>query len=258
MHSDSRSDSARYYDLNPNLPNDLPFYKRLISSKELRVLELGCGTGRILIPLSSECAYIHGIDRSESMIDICKHKLESLGISHGKAEVQVGNIAQFHLHQKFDLIIAPFRVLQNLEFDDDVVGLFESIKIHLAALGSCVLNAFRPYAEPETIRRDWVSKTEQVEWQVTYEDGKLVCSSMRTRIDKERLVVYPEMIYRKFKGSEVVDEARMSIAMRCYYPDELISLIQRAGFHIIRKWGGYQNQEYGSGPELVVQFERGG
>ena len=42
---DIRTDAARYYDLDPDVPDDLPFYRNLVPSKDARVLELGCGTG---------------------------------------------------------------------------------------------------------------------------------------------------------------------------------------------------------------------
>ncbi len=70
----------------------------------------------------------------------------------------------------------------------------------------------------------------------------------------DRLVLYPELVYRRYRGATLVDEAILGIAMRCYYPDELEQLILRHGFEIIRRWGGYAGERYGAGPELVLQF----
>ena len=42
--------------------------------------------------------------------------------------------------------------------------------------------------------------------------------------------------------------------MRCYYPDEFEALIVDHGFEIVGRWGGYQGEPYGEGPELVLQF----
>ena len=66
---DIRVEAAQYYDLQPG-PDDISFYKNLISSKDADVLELGCGTGRVLSRLSGRCRYIHGIDLSEAMLSI--------------------------------------------------------------------------------------------------------------------------------------------------------------------------------------------
>jgi len=251
---DTRSQAARYYDLNPNFPNDLPFYEQLLPGKKSRVLELGCGTGRVLISLSSLCEHIHGIDLSEAMVSICRNKLRARGIPDSTARVEVGDITAFALGTQFDLVIAPFRVLQNLERDDHVDGLFQCIRRHLAPHGTCVLNAFNPYADAETIRRTWVSDEEKIEWEVPFADGKLTCSSVRARIDRDRMILYPEMVYRLQETNLVKDEARMQLVMRCYYPDQLRSLIESRGFTIVNAWGGYHNEPYGKGPELVIQF----
>ena len=45
--------------------------------------------------------------------------------------------------------------------------------------------------------------------------------------------------------------------MRCYYPEELVHLVERHGFEIVDTWGGYASEPYGSGNELVVAMRRG-
>ncbi len=67
---DFRLEAAKYYDLQP-FPDDVQFYENLISSNTVDVLELGCGTGRVLSRLANRCRYIHGIDQSETMLAIC-------------------------------------------------------------------------------------------------------------------------------------------------------------------------------------------
>lgn len=52
----------------------------------------------------------------------------------------------------------------------------------------------------------------------------------------------------------MLDEATLRIAMRCYYPDELVARIEAAGFQVTGRWGGYAGEVYGEGPELVVAF----
>src|SRR2546430_715853 len=131
MSTDTRAQAAKYYDLNPDIPADVPFYMGVIPSPGARILELGCGTGRILTPLAEKCGYIHGLDLSEAMVAVCRRKLDATGIAPTKAQVEVQDITNFALNQTFDLIIAPYRVLQNLETDGAVIGLFRCIRQHL-------------------------------------------------------------------------------------------------------------------------------
>lgn len=44
--------------------------------------------------------------------------------------------------------------------------------------------------------------------------------------------------------------------MRCYYPNEFKQLITNMGFTITGSWGGYNNEEYGVGPELVIELKK--
>lgn len=251
---DIRADAARFYDADPSHPHDVPFYISQVSVAGLRVLELGCGTGRLLLPLAQAGAHIHGVDLSDAMTTICRQKLQAAGILSDRASVSVGDISDFSLADRFDLIIAPFRVLQNLETDRQLDGLFECIATHLSKDGTCILNVFNPYAPSDVIIREWVSAEEQLEWEIAYGDGTLRRYCRNTRMSPEPLILYPDLIYRLYEGTMIVEEAVLSISMRCYYPDQFMSLIIEHGFEVIGQWGGYEGEAYGTGPELVIQF----
>jgi ubiquinone/menaquinone biosynthesis C-methylase UbiE len=133
MH-DLHAESAKFYDLAPNTPNDIPFYIDRVPSADSRVLELGCGTGRVAIPLAAHCAAILGLDHSEAMVRIARTKVMEAGLQD-RVRFVVGDISLFELGDHFDYIIAPFRVLQNLESDAEVVGLLRCIRAHLAPGG---------------------------------------------------------------------------------------------------------------------------
>jgi hypothetical protein len=77
-------------------------------------------------------------------------------------------------------------------------------------------------------------------------------------MDVERLVLYPELIYRRYEGETLAEESVLKIAMRCYYPDTFEKLIVDHGYTVLQRWGGYEGESYGQGPELVIQFGEGG
>lgn len=151
MGIDIRSDAAQYDDYSPSSPHDIPFYIRHLPSPQTKVLELGCGTGRVTIPLSQHCASLLGIDLSTVMIAICRQKLQRQEIPAAKVKVEDGDITDLDLGQKYDLIITPFRVFQNLETDGEVQGFFDTVRRHLAPQGTCILNVFNPKWDRETL-----------------------------------------------------------------------------------------------------------
>ena len=247
--------AAKYYDLQPNFPDDNPFYLRALPSPNAHVLELGCGTGRVLIPLSNACGYIHGLDSSEGMLTICQEKLRESGIPSTKAVAEFGDITDFDLGRKFDLIIAPFRVFQNLDAEDAVDGLLRCVRNHLLPDGTCILNAFMPNRPREQLLDSPVSQEEEFVWETEIDGKRLTRHDKRSAIDPGTMVLRIEMIYRLHDSYSVVDETVFKAVLRCYYPEEFLRLFVDHGFTIVNRWGGYDDEPWGKGPELVVQFK---
>jgi SAM-dependent methyltransferase len=256
MPIDIREAAAKYYDLQDNPSDDIPFYLARLPSPQARVLELGCGTGRVLLPLAHECGYIHGVDASAAMLSLCQQKLDQATLPPDRAQLTLGNITDFDLGRQFDLIIAPFRVLQNLATDAEVDGLFGCLRRHLAPGGTAILNIFRPALSPELMRQSWCTPDEHFRGETPLADGKrLVHYDRRPRLEPDPLVLYPELIYRLYSASgDLEDETVLRILMRCWYPAEFEDLITGHGFSILAQWGGYAGEAWGEGPELVIQF----
>ena len=257
MPIDIRTEAARYYDLSPGAPADIQFYRDKIASPQFVLLELGCGTGRVLLPLAKDCAYIHGVDVSEAMLSICREKLAKAGLPVTRARVEAGDITAIDLDRKFDLVIAPFRVFQNIETDVEVDGFFETVRKHLAPGGTCILNVFNPNRDPAGLRREWVTESEYLCWDKSVDGGRVTCHGRNVRMDPEKMILYPELIYRAYAGDDLAEEAVLRIVMRCYYAQDFEQVILSHGFDVVGRWGGYAGEQYGEGPELVIQFKEG-
>jgi len=254
MTEDIRAEAAQYYDVNPTIPDDIGFYQARLPSADAMVLELGCGTGRVLIALAAGCRAIQGIDISEAMLAHCRQKLQAAGIPPSKAQVAHSDITHFALGRTFDLIIAPYRVFQLLETDAQVDGLLRCVRDHLAPGATCILNVVNIHQNPETLRQEWGTTTEVLRWEIPVEGGRLRCDERRPRMDPERRILYPELIYRRSQGDTWIEEAVLKIPRRCYAPEEFAQVIRSHGFRIVNRWGGYAGEPYGEGPELVIEF----
>jgi len=255
--TDIRDDAARFYDLNPGFPEDIPFYRSLLPSSDATVLELGCGTGRVTVALAPHCGFIHGMDLSPAMLELCRSKVAKIDLPTERVAISIGDISSFAFKRRFDLIIAPFRVLQNLETIAEVDGLLHCVRECLAPGGTCILNVFRPFCGPDELREGWLVPGERLNWEVPVEGGRVSCSDRRVRIDKEQMVIYPDLVYRRYQGLALAEEVVMHLAMRCYYPETFEQLVRDHGFEIVSRWGGYQGEQYGEGPELILQFRVG-
>ena len=160
----------------------------------------------------------------------------------------------FDLVKRFDLITAPFRVFQILETDTQISGVFDCIRNHVLPEGNCILTAFSPNRGREELLRTWESHSEVFDWEVPIDGGSLTRHHRTARIDEEKFILYSELVYRRYENDALVDETVLGIAARVYYPAEFTNLIEAHGLRIVNRWGGYAGEQYGEGPELVVQF----
>ena len=253
-----REDTAKYYDLQSFPIDDVGYYEARVPSWQARILELGCGTGRVLLPLAAKCSFIQGIDSSPAMLAICLDKLRRAGLPLARAQATEADITNLNLDDQFDLIIAPFRVFQTLESDEEVIGVLDGIHRCLAPGGVAILNVFNPNRPREEMLQGWCTTGEHIDGETAMPDGeRLVRLHRRPRLQPDPLVVYPELIYRRYNWSgSLEDEAIMKIAMRCWYPHELEERLTTSGFCIKQRWGGYAGEQWGEGPELVIEFEQ--
>lgn len=257
---DIRAAAAKYYDTQPDpfSRKDIDFYLENIPTCDARVLEIGCGTGRVTLPLSMHCKSILGIDISESMVVLLDAKLKQQPDCYQNVNVRIQDACGFQADNKYDLIIAPFRVFQNIENDDAVIDFFETIHGNIAEDGRCILNVFKPFAsDADGVRAKWqMMKKNKKLWEIETGGLKVVCYDRISRIHPEKLICYATLTYEVVEKDEVIDTTELNISMRCYFPNEFINIIERNGFKIEEKWGGYSSEDYGEGPELVVKFKK--
>ena len=244
-----RKYNAEYYDAFESYKDDISFYESFVS-KNTKVLELGCGTGRVTFPLAKKAKQVVGVDISEEMILKAKNKLKDKSINF-----ILGDITSLKLNDKFNLIIAPFRVFQSLETESERLNLLKTIEEHLDSKGLVILNIFNPYLNKEDMKTKWLQEGEINCGEAILENGDVLKhSEARKHLDVKNQIFYVDLIYRRYRNNKLVDEHINPICMKYYYPDEFKNLISQNGFVIKNCWGGYKGEIYGQGPELVVSF----
>src|SRR5688500_4966298 len=93
---------------------DVPFWQRLASAQSGRVLELGCGTGRVSVPVARSGADLTGIDRSQPMLERAGQRLRRL--RGASTHLVRGDIRALPFRRRpgFALVMAPYGILQPL------------------------------------------------------------------------------------------------------------------------------------------------
>lgn len=107
---------------------DVPFWCRLAAAQPGPILELGCGTGRIALPVARSGTSLIGIDRSEAMLDRARRRLRRARLTH-RAHLVRGDIRDlpFSRRTAFGCVMAPYGVLQSLTRERDLRATLESV-----------------------------------------------------------------------------------------------------------------------------------
>jgi SAM-dependent methyltransferase len=123
---------------------DVPFYLELARKAAEQgepVLELGCGTGRVTVPIAQAGVEIVGLDNAPAMLDVARRKAEAAGID---IRWITDDMANFRLEQRFGLVIIPYRSFLHLLTEADQLACLSRVYEHLRPGGRFALNFFVP------------------------------------------------------------------------------------------------------------------
>ena len=137
---------ARYYDrAYRRHQGDINFYLQHALAQTGAVLELGCGTGRVTLPIARAGVKIVGVDLSAEMLRGLREKLDGEpAATRRRVELHHGALQQVELDQTFPLIISPFNVLQHLYGLTELEQCLEAVRRHLAPGGQFVFDVLLP------------------------------------------------------------------------------------------------------------------
>ncbi len=226
---------------------DVGFYVEEANAARGTVLEVGCGTGRILLPIACAGCSITGIDGSKQMLERCRAKLAAEPPAvQGRVRLVHHEMRDLALGATYSLIIAPFRVAQHLTTIDDQLRFLAVIARHLGPNGRFVFDVFNPYFA-KLVEADGIEREDTPEQRLP--DGRTFRRAWRVaRVRWVDQVSESELIY-------YVDGTRyvQAFEMRWYLAAELRHLLARAGFRVREMYGDFARGPVVDGcPELVV------
>lgn len=141
---------ARYYDLvHAQLGEDIGFILTLAGRTVGPVLELGCGTGRLLLPLTRAGHQLVGVDNSPAMLARAWQKLAP-EVASGRVRLIEGNMANFSLgEQQFGLVILPYNTFMHLT-PAEMSQTLRNIRRCLAPAGQLLIDLANPFTIAQT------------------------------------------------------------------------------------------------------------
>ncbi|MCP4645573.1 MAG: class I SAM-dependent methyltransferase, partial [bacterium] len=125
-------------------------------------LELGCGTGRIAIPMAMTGVDATGLDMSGAMLERCRDKLEAVSPVEGSLELVEGDMTEFELERTFDFIAIPYRSFMHLMTSEAQRSCLKCVRRHLNEQGTLILNLWA--AKPSAIAAQLNTDDDQLEY----------------------------------------------------------------------------------------------
>ena len=225
---------------------DVKFFVDLAKKLNGEVLELGCGTGRVLIPTAEAGIVITGLDFSEHMLRRCREKLEPLPDStRNRVSLVQGDMSDFSLNKKFKLITTPFRPFQHLTMVEQQKSCFACVKEHLEPDGRFVLDLFNP-AIPYLANEDRKKEFDTGEEPHVRPDGTIIRRSARiVDFDYINQINDTELIYYVTDPQGNTERLVHRFYMRYMFRFEAEYLLNLCGFEVENIYSSYDKKPYG-------------
>ncbi|HZQ62000.1 MAG TPA: class I SAM-dependent methyltransferase [Casimicrobiaceae bacterium] len=208
--------------------DDVAFYVEACREAD-RVLELGCGNGRILLDLLAHGIAAIGVDTSHRMLSVLQRKAAARGLA--TPVVCRMDVRALGFRPAFDVVLCPYSLATYLLTDDDFAQMAKGIHAALHPRGMLVIDAFVPRPVVPTAGFT-------LDYRRAHDDEELVRSKRITALDAERNRIERRYERHALDGA-LLETIEVSEEIRPLTPDKLRALVIANGFAIEREWWNY-------------------
>jgi SAM-dependent methyltransferase len=225
---------------------DIEFYRNLAQNCPGPVLEMGCGTGRILLPLARAGVVISGMDRSLAMLERLTSALHSEPAEVRERVTTIhGDIRCDDAGGRFRLIIAGGNVLSSFIDRTDQRAWLRNVRRTLTADGEFCFDVFQPdYSRLLAPAGEWIPQFDRIDG-IT---GDRIRRFYRCEqeLEFQRFRVMFRWITEDSRGVLRSDRSA-SVMQRWFVRGELENLLELEGFQIVNHWGDFNAKPFGKG-----------
>ncbi|MDB5073886.1 MAG: class SAM-dependent methyltransferase [Chloroflexi bacterium] len=215
---------------------------------EPQVLELGCGTGRLLVPLLDAGATVVGLDRGAEMLKVAR---ERLALYADRVTLVEGDMRHFDLHRTFDLVVIGLNTFMHMLTTADQLACLECIRRHLRPAGLVLLDLANPHA----VLRDTPMGVVQHRFTrpAPLSPDTTVTLWSTTLVATARQLTQTSLFFDEAVSSS--GQLRRSVTdvyLRLVYRYELELLLNRAGFSVRNLYGDYESSPFDDDSERLI------
>jgi ubiquinone/menaquinone biosynthesis C-methylase UbiE len=229
---------------------DVAFWRRVAGRVKGRVLELGCGTGRVSLPLARAGIPLVGVDRSAAMLSRAARRVATLRRSYGRRRQLAisfvrGDITALPFRDgKFGMVLAPYGVLQSLLATRDLTAALASARRVLRRGGTLGIDLV-----PDVPK--WREYKNRVQMRGQAAGGRHLTLVESVRQDRKRGLTTFEQRYLERRGRRV-EESAFRITFRTLPVRRMIAHLRRVGFEVNAVLGDYRGRPWDERAEVWI------
>jgi ubiquinone/menaquinone biosynthesis C-methylase UbiE len=247
-------DYAAYYDWENKQTvgrRDIAFWQRIAASVEGPVLELGCGTGRVALPVARQGAHVIGIDRSASMLARALTRVKRAKLQP-RIQLIRGDIRHLPFPDRsFPLVMAPYGILQSLLDEQLLSATLREVRRVLSRDGLFGLElvadlpAWDEYANRVTLRS------------TRGPHGKPIKLIETVKQDRKHHITRFEQQFVEGRGATAT-RRKFRLAFRTLTVPQMVQRLETAGMEVSALLGDYQGGPWDLRAEVWIILARRG
>jgi SAM-dependent methyltransferase len=234
---------------------DVNFYRRLVKDRMAfadpgPVLDLACGSGRLLVPLLRDGHTAVGIDRAPAMLAAAARRVARLSPPRRARCLLVrGDLRRLSLRPRFAIALVAFHSVQHLTSDADLRRFFRAVAASLAPGGWLAFDVLPP--DPR-----WLNRGDDRRWARTMfrhpSTGQRLVYTTDHRYDSARRLLNMRLYYQPVdeRGRPMGQERIVRLSHRQLWPAEVKKLLAAAGFRLMGAFAGFDGSALPDGDGL--------
>ncbi len=229
--------------------DDIPLYLNIAEAVGDPILELGCGTGRVLLPLAEAGFRVTGLDRSAPMLRRAVAAAREAGVGESVSVVERDMTeADKTPGGPFGLVLVPLNGLLHLADPGMQRAALAAMRRALDPRGQLVLDLFNP--TPESLRAFDRTAVHEGSW--TLPDGARVDKFGSRRLHAASQIIETDLWYDLLDGGGGLRRVRTSYSMRYVHRAELELMLELAGFAEWEIYGSYDLDPFDDGSDRLL------
>jgi len=250
-------DDAALYDFEyRRRRGDINFYRRLAGNRLQfapagPIVDLACGTGRLLMPLLRDGHTVVGLDRSAAMLAAARRRVARLSASRRQRCLLLrADLRAFSLRPRFALAVAAFHSVQHLYAEADLLHFLRATRACLVPGGWLAFDVLPP--DPAWIGRDPLRRWGRTMFRHPLSGQRLVYTTNH-RFDPRRRVLHMRLYYLPVdeRGRPSGPERVVRLCHLQLEPARVRGLLARTGFRLLACFGGFDGRPVDGEPGLA-------